>query len=111
MNFPVTVIQPSAVLNGAQAKEVRQEIMASLAAGARTVLLNLQSITFIDSSGLGELVIALKAVRAEGNRLCFCSVGEQPRLLFELTGMDQLFEIFADQAAFDQMIASPSEVG
>jgi len=111
MDFPVTVIKPSTVLDSVQAKQLRQDIMASLEAGAKIVLLNLQSITFIDSSGLGELVIALKASRTEGSRLCLCSVGEQPRLLFELTGMDQLFEIFDDQAAFDQTIAALSEVG
>jgi anti-anti-sigma factor len=41
------------------------------------VLIDFQDVTFMDSSGLGALVLALKTVRAAGGKLFICSVNEQ----------------------------------
>jgi len=54
----------------------------------------------MDSSGLGALVLALKAVRMAGGRLFVCSINEQIRILFELTSMDRVFEIFETPEEF-----------
>jgi anti-anti-sigma factor len=61
------------------------------------ILINLQEVTFMDSSGLAALVISLKTVRSAGGRFCICSINDQVRLLFELTSMTQVFEIFGSQ--------------
>ena len=108
MNSSVKIVQPSGVLGNEQASRLRQEISEVVESGAKLVLVDLQSVTFIDSSGLGVLAMAFKTVRSAGGRLCFCSVNDQPRMLFELTGMEQVFEVFPDRAAFDQTIASIS---
>lgn len=105
MSASVRVIQPSGILNGVQAKQIRLEVANSLASGIQTVLIDLEQITFIDSSGLGELVSAFKLMRTGGGKLCFCSVSEQPRMLFELTGVDQLFELFSNQEEFNHNLA------
>lgn len=106
MNLTVKAIQPSGVLNGSQGSNLRQEIDALLASGAEVVLVNLQDVTFVDSSGLGALVMAFKSARAAGSRLCFCSVGEQPKMLFELTGMEQVFDVFSDPDEFHKTLAA-----
>jgi anti-sigma B factor antagonist len=67
-------------------------------------LIDLKDIQFMDSSGLGTLVSAMKVVRGAGRKLFLCSVNGQIKMLFELTKMDKIFEKFADQDEFKHQI-------
>jgi anti-anti-sigma factor len=60
----------------------------------------------MDSSGLGALVLALKTVRAAGSKLFICSVNEQIKMLFELTSMDRVFEIFPTREDFENAVVA-----
>jgi anti-sigma B factor antagonist len=106
MNSHIKVVQPSGILDSTKTNQFRAEISELVNGGAKTILVNLKDVTFIDSSGLGALVIALKTVRSAGARFYICSINEQVRILFELTSMDQVFEVFPDQAAFEESILS-----
>jgi anti-anti-sigma factor len=109
MNPTVTVVHLTGILDSAKANEMRQEIDRLIESGIRLILIDLEEVKFIDSSGLGGLAIALKAMQSVGGRLCNCCVGEQPRMLFELTGMEQVFEIFPNQEACYRAIVASSE--
>lgn len=99
------IIQPSGILDSAKTQDLRDQINQSLEQGASTILVDLQSVTFMDSSGLGALVTSLKTVRASGGRLCVCAINDQVKILFELTSMDRVFEIFKDRDHFLQQRA------
>ena len=58
----------------------------------------------MDSSGLGALVLILKNVRSAGATLFLCSINEQIKMLFELTSMDRVFEIFSNREEFEEKI-------
>ena len=60
----------------------------------------------MDSSGLGALVLAFKTLTRADIKLVICSINEQVRILFELTGMDKVFEIFPSQEEFHQNLLS-----
>jgi len=110
MPLVVKCIRPATnILNGVQATQVRWEVSKLISAGATIVLIDLEEVTFIDSSGLGALVLAFKAVRSMGGKFVLCSVSDQARMLFELTGTDQLFETFANRAEFDRILATTPE--
>lgn len=104
MNPDVKVVQPTGLLDGSKANQVRREINDCLEAGAEIVLLDLKDVTFIDSSGLGSLVSALKTVRSSGAKLFICSISDQVRILFELTSMDRVFKVFANREEFDREV-------
>ncbi|MCU0568150.1 MAG: STAS domain-containing protein [Oculatellaceae cyanobacterium Prado106] len=104
MNSNIKVIQPAGVLDGTQTHQFRGELDDIVNTGARVILIDLQNVTFMDSSGLAALVTAFKTVRSAGGKLCVCSVNQQVRMLFELTSMDRLFEIFADRDAFNETL-------
>lgn len=93
------VVQPSGVFDGSQAGSLRQAIEDRLATN-KVILLDLQEVNFMDSSGLGVIVAALKTVRSAGAQLYLCSLNQQVKMLFELTSVDQVFELFSDRAAF-----------
>lgn len=96
----IRVIQPGGILDSTRTQELRDQIDLVIEQDVKVILVDLKEVSFMDSSGLGALVTSLKAVRAAGGKLCICSVNEQVRILFELTSMDRVFEIFRDQSDF-----------
>lgn len=102
----VKIFQPSGSLDAENSQEFRQQITDVAQQGAKIVLVDLKNVSFMDSSGLGSLVLAFKTLRASNNKLVLCSINEQIRILFELTGMDKVFEIFADQEEFQKNLVS-----
>ncbi|MDZ8027297.1 MAG: STAS domain-containing protein [Nostoc sp. DedQUE11] len=106
MREEVKVIKLSGNLNSTTSQEFRQNITKIIEVGVKIVLLDFQDVTFMDSSGLGALVLAFKTLRAADIQLVICSINEQVRILFELTNMDKIFEIFPTQEAFNQVLVS-----
>lgn len=108
MSPVVKVVQPSGILDGTKAGQFRQEISNLVDSGVDIVLIDFQDVTFMDSSGLGALVLALKTIRAAGSKLYICSVNEQIKMLFELTSMDRVFEIFPNREEFENSVVITS---
>ncbi len=102
MNSEIKVIKPSGILDSSMASQLCREVDEFVKGGNARVLVDLENVSFIDSSGLGGLVNAFKSTRAVGGKLVLCSVCEQARMLLEITGMDQVFEIFPSQSEFIQ---------
>ncbi|UKP00161.1 STAS domain-containing protein [Nostoc sp. UHCC 0870] len=108
MNQEVKVIKLSGIINTTNSLELREKITHLVDSGTKMVLVDCEEVTFMDSSALGSLVLAFKTLRAAGTKLFLCSINEQVRILFELTGMDKVFEIFQSQEEFHQAILSRS---
>lgn len=104
MNSEIKVIQPTGILDNSLASQLCREVEETVKAGSQIILVNLEGVSFIDSSGLGGLVNAFKSARSAGGRLILCSVCEQARMLLEITGMDQVFEIFPTPADVNQTL-------
>ena len=104
MDQQVQIIKLSGIINSANSQELREKITHLLKSGTKIVLVDCQDVTFMDSSALGALVLAFKSLRAADKKLFLCSINEQVRILFELTGMDKVFEIFNNQDEFNQVI-------
>ena len=102
MQSNVKIIEPIGIFDSAQSGRFYQQIDEALDQGTDKILIDLSEITFVDSSGLGVFVVALKKARALEKDLYICSVNEQVRMLFELTSMDRVFEIFPDRTTFEQ---------
>jgi anti-anti-sigma factor len=102
----VQVIHLSGVINSATSQDLRQRLTELVERGAKIVLVDFQDVTFMDSSGLGALVLAFKTLRSANSKLVLCSINEQVRILFELTSMDKVFEIFSNQDEFYQAVLS-----
>ena len=95
MSLPVRVIEPAGLLDAASGHALRGEVIQAIAAGSTSIVINMKGLTFMDSSGFGALVMALKKAREAGCRLVLQDVNPQVRLVLELTGTDRVFEIVA----------------
>lgn len=101
MSSTFKIIDFSEVLNSIMTTQFHQEIEALVKAGVKIVLLDFKNVEFMTSSGLMMLVAALRIVRNAGGKLCLCSINEKVKILFELTGVDQFFETFANPEEFN----------
>jgi anti-sigma B factor antagonist len=76
----------------ATAPVVRKELAALVNDGAQRIILDLDGVAFIDSSGLGVLVGALRRLRDErGGRVTVDGVQDGVRKVFEITGLGPMF--------------------
>ncbi|WP_008311021.1 STAS domain-containing protein [Leptolyngbya sp. PCC 6406] len=105
MDSSVKIIEPAGILDSTQADAFRAQVDEALATGTNTLLIDLKDISFVDSSGLGALVMVLKKVRAAQKEMYVCSINDQVRMLFELTSMDRVFEVLPDRTAFENKVA------
>ncbi len=61
------------------------------------VLINLQKVEYIDSSGLATLVEILKNIKNYGGKLKISNLSNKVRSLFEITKLEKLFDIADSQ--------------
>jgi len=73
------------------APKLREAIVAAVDAGHTRLLIDVQKVEFLDSTGLGVLVGALKRVRADGGSLDIVCTQERILKIFEITGLDKVF--------------------
>jgi anti-anti-sigma factor len=104
MSQQVKVLTLKENLNTENSPEFQQQITQMVETGTKIVLVDCQNITFLDSSGLGSLVLAFKTLRNADIKMVLCSVNEQVRMIFELSGTNEIFEIFASQEDFHQVL-------
>jgi anti-sigma B factor antagonist len=104
MSSQVKIVRPQGILDGTKAAHFRQDISDLIQENAQVILIDFRNVTFMDSSGLGALVLSLKTVRAAGAQLFLCSINDQIQMLFELTSMDRVFEVFENQEEFEQKV-------
>jgi anti-sigma B factor antagonist len=67
--------------------------------GQKKILLNLGDVTYIDSSGIGELVSAFTAVRREGGELKLLNLTKKVHDLLQITKLYTVFDIKDDETA------------
>lgn len=79
------------------AADFKQQLLDAVDAGPSLIALDLSDVDFIDSSGLGAIVSALKHV-GEGGDLVI--VGARPAVLslFRLTRMDKVVRLYEGEA-------------
>jgi anti-sigma B factor antagonist len=89
----VNVVSLNGALNARSAEEAKQVFRTLVEQGVNKVVVDLQEVPFIDSSGLAALVSGLKTLGGEASNLKLAAPQSQARLLFELTMFDRVFEI------------------
>lgn len=78
----------------ATAPRLREQLVGLVTEGRHRIAVDLEGVDFLDSTGLGVLVGALKRVRTHDGELAL--VCTQPRILkvFEITGLTKVFPMY-----------------
>ena len=74
-------------------ERLHEKIADALEQGGRRILVDLTGVSFMDSTALGVLVNAAKALRSSGGQLVL--VADDPRVtrVFEITGLERVFRV------------------
>ena len=71
-----------------------REVLLKSVEGAGKVLVDLSSVTYIDSSGVASLVEALQAAKRNGGRFALVAASDPTRRVLELARLDKVFTIY-----------------
>ncbi|MGB3494564.1 MAG: STAS domain-containing protein [Elainellaceae cyanobacterium] len=85
--------------------EIRRWVRERLDAGCNYLLIDLQNVAFIDSSGLGILVSTFEDVRRQGGVLALASLQSQVSMMIEVCELGDFFPTYADRQDFERAIA------
>lgn len=90
---------------GEGSAEIRKTVRNLLQAGRKQILLNMADVSYVDSSGIGELVSSFTTVTNQGGQLKLLSLTKKLRELLAITKLLTVFESYDEE---DKAIASYS---
>ena len=88
------------------APRLRELLIDLVNKGNYQIVVNLEKVGFLDSTGLGVLVGGLKRVRAHDGSLDLVCTQERILKIFKITGLTKVFDIYE---TVDQAIAAKKE--
>jgi len=78
---------------------LRDSVHEVLAKGSKKILLNLGDTSYIDSSGIGELVSAFTSVKTAGGELKLLNLTQKVHDLLQITKLYTVFDIWDNEAS------------
>lgn len=78
--------------------QLRELVRDQLGKGTKHLLLNLADVTYIDSSGIGELVSGFTTVSNQGGRLKLLNLTKKVHDLLQITKLYTVFDVYDDEA-------------
>ena len=82
---------------GPEATQLREQVSALAAAGSKNVILNLAEVNYIDSTGLGALVICATTLRKAGGDVKLLNLTKRSLELLVITKLATVFALFTDE--------------
>lgn len=96
----VTVIDAvGRITLGEASSTFRDTIRELVGKGEKKLLLSLAEVSYIDSSGIGELVSAYTTVTNQGGQLKLLNLTKRIQDLLQITKLYTVFEVFDNEAA------------
>lgn len=100
----VTVVEIKGKMTiGAGDVQFREEVKALVDRGQKKLVLDLQGLKYMDSSGVGELVSTYTTVTNRGGQLHLCNLSGK---ILDLLQITQLLQVFDTYATADEAIKS-----
>jgi anti-sigma B factor antagonist len=97
MSYPIDELDPDVAvirvdgrLNMVTAGQLKDTVTQAVEDGRQRLVVDLTKATFMDSSGLGALIGALKVARQAGGDLRIAGANEQVLMVLQLSNMDRI---------------------
>ncbi|MDR3677347.1 MAG: STAS domain-containing protein [Acidobacteriota bacterium] len=105
----VTVVDVSGRITlGEGCTQLRELIRDQLSKGNKNILLNLADVTYIDSSGIGELVSAYTGVSKQGGGLKLLNLTKKVHDLLQITKLYTVFDVHDDEVKAISSFSKPT---
>jgi len=92
---PSTVLAVKGEVDVYTAPRLREKLVELDSEGKRRVVVDLEGVEFLDSTGLGVLVGGLKRLRGHGGDLALVCTHQRILKIFEITGLTKVFSIYS----------------
>jgi len=79
--------------------ELRDSIKEALAGDQKNILLNLAEVSYIDSSGLGQLIGSYASITSRGGQMKLLNLQKRVTDLLQITKLLTVFETYTNEAA------------
>ncbi|GAE36752.1 anti-sigma F factor antagonist [Halalkalibacter akibai] len=90
----VLLVRLEGELDHHTAEELRGQVEQILANGSvKHIVLNLELLSFMDSSGLGVILGRYKQVKANGGEMVVCAISSSVKRLFEMSGLFKIIRL------------------
>jgi len=96
------------IVLGEESAALRNLVCDLTSRGHKKILFNLGDVTYIDSSGLGNLVSAFTSVRKQGGELKLLNLTKNVHDVMQITKLYTVFDIMDDEAAAVRSFAQSS---
>lgn len=94
-----SVVQITGEIDVYTSPKVKDAIGSLIDRGVYNLIINLENVRYIDSTGLGVLIGGLKRVREHGGSVNLVCTNPQIRKIFDITGLVKIFGIFESEDA------------
>jgi anti-anti-sigma factor len=105
MKHDLIVLTPTGRLDAAGARPLEAELKAHIAAGEVNILIDFEDTPYISSDGLRALLAAQKQAKKRGGALKLCCLNHRLSEIFEMSGFDKVFEIYASREQAERSFA------
>ena len=96
----VTVVDAAGRITLGEGASIFRDTLRDLAGGGKKkLLLNLAEVSYIDSSGIGEMVSGFTTVTNAGGQVKLLNLTKRVKDLLQITKLYTVFEVFDDEAA------------
>ena len=93
----VTILSLDGRLDLTSASSLKEASKDILENESKKMVLNLDGVDFINSSGLGALVSILKEVRSSQGSMRLSNLAPYVKEIFDITQLTNIFDIFSDE--------------
>jgi anti-sigma B factor antagonist len=100
----IMVVSLSGRLDANTSPQIKTALHQLIEEGYLKIIVDLHQVPFIDSSGLAALVSGLRLAREKDVKIVLSNVQPQTQIIFRLTMMDRVFEIFPTSAEAKQSL-------
>ena len=91
------VVELSGEIDVYTSPKVKDAISELIDQGHYNLIINLEKVRYIDSTGLGVLIGGLKRVREHGGSVSLVCTNPQIKKIFDITGLVKIFGIFESE--------------
>ncbi|MEM7772592.1 MAG: STAS domain-containing protein [Cyanobacteria bacterium P01_E01_bin.6] len=104
----ISIYQPEArILSALDALNLTTWANECVDYGVKFLFIDLRYISFMDSRGLGALLIVHNRVERAGGRVGFYGLNGQARMLLEMTSLDTVFRVYESYEEFENSLEPP----
>lgn len=87
------------ITRGRESSEIEATVLKAVTEGSRNIVLDLEHVSWIDSTGIGIVAYCFGKASQAGVRLCVSAANGRVREVFKLTRIDQVIDFYPDVAS------------